>query len=320
MELPVITRTPTTTTCFGCKGGGGGFVGLPVRFKKWRYEKRVVGVRATVERSGGGDGGEGKSGGGYRSSGMEVITFNDSKSFSDELPAWDDNIGAVVRLTYGIGIYGTMALAGNVICSAIGIDSTGGYTPSLDAIVTGIGYAAPPIMALLFILDDEVVKVSPHARAIRDVEDEELRSFFYGMSPLQFMLIVAASSVGEELFYRAAVQGALADVFLRGTELVTDVRGMAALAGMLPPFVPFAQAFAAVITAALTGSLYYVAASPKDPTYIVAPVLSSRSGRDDMKKLFAAWYERRQMKKIYSPLLEGLLALYLGFEWNQRPL
>lgn len=33
--------------------------------------------------------------------------------------------------------------------------------------------------------------------------------------------------------------------------------------GVLPPFVPFAQAFAAVITAALTGSLYYVAASPK---------------------------------------------------------
>jgi hypothetical protein len=34
-------------------------------------------------------------------------------------------------------------------------------------------------------LQDEVVKYSPHARAIRDVEDEELRSFFYGMSPWQ---------------------------------------------------------------------------------------------------------------------------------------
>ena len=88
-------------------------------------------------------------------------------------------------------------------------------------------------------MQDEVVKVSPHARASRDVEDEELRSFFCGMSPwqvkrsrkshgslqylycqknckeeidlvfsemLQFILIVAASSVGEELFYRAAVQ------------------------------------------------------------------------------------------------------------------
>ncbi|KAJ0961332.1 hypothetical protein J5N97_000637 [Dioscorea zingiberensis] len=37
----------------------------------------------------------------------------------------------------------------------------------------------------------------------------------------------------------------------------------------------------------------------------------------DLKKLFAAWYERRQMRKIYSHLLEGLLALYLGFEWIQ---
>ena len=86
---------------------------------------------------------------------------------------------------------------------------------------------------------------------------------------------------------------------------------------MLPLFVPFAQAFAAVITAALTGSLYYVATAPKggwclsvfslrnntycallrsihifkgfdaDPTYVVAPVLQSRSGREDLKKLFA---------------------------------
>jgi hypothetical protein len=33
--------------------------------------------------------------------------------------------------------------------------------------------------------------------------------------------------------------------------------------GVLPPFVPFAQALAAVLTAILTGSLYYVVASPK---------------------------------------------------------
>jgi hypothetical protein len=37
-------------------------------------------------------------------------------------------------------------------------------------------------------LQDEVVKLSPHARAIRDVEDEELRNFFYGMSPWQVNL------------------------------------------------------------------------------------------------------------------------------------
>ena len=40
-------------------------------------------------------------------------------------------------------------------------------------------------MVCLNWLQDEVVKLSPHARAIRDVEDEELRSFFYGMSPWQ---------------------------------------------------------------------------------------------------------------------------------------
>lgn len=46
--------------------------------------------------------------------------------------------------------------------------------------------------------------------------------------------------------------------------------------GVLRPFMSFAQAFASVFTAALTGSLYYVAASPKDPAYVMAPVLSLR--------------------------------------------
>ncbi|KAH7514400.1 hypothetical protein FEM48_Zijuj11G0085700 [Ziziphus jujuba var. spinosa] len=311
-DLPSVRRRrrKTTTTRTSSISDG---VRVPLRC-----------VRASVERSSNSESMEGRGGreqletsgrgGGFTSPAMEVTTLD---TFNEaDFPVWD-KIGAVVRLSYGIGIYGAMALAGRFICSITGIDCLGGFNPSLDAILEGLGYAAPPIMALLFILDDEVVKLSPHARAIRDVEDEELRSFFYGMSPWQFILIVAASSVGEELFYRAAVQGALADIFLRGTDLVSDARGMTSLTGVLPPFVPFAQAFAAVITAALTGSLYYVAASPKDPAYIVAPVLPSRYGREDLKKLFSAWYERRQMKKIYSPLLEGLLALYLGFEWIQ---
>ncbi|MFS7909986.1 hypothetical protein Hanom_Chr02g00100981 [Helianthus anomalus] len=49
------------------------------------------------------------------------------------------------------------------------------------------------------------------------------------MSPSQFMFMVAASSVDEELFYRVAVQGAFSDVFLRSTELVKNARGMASL-------------------------------------------------------------------------------------------
>ncbi|KAL3497780.1 hypothetical protein ACH5RR_040512 [Cinchona calisaya] len=338
MELPLIFRGPNaarTTAFWGCKRGvsiGCDVAGMSMKKKKKRKKMmelvKVVRVNAMADRGGGRDAVEGGGGGGaeresgggrgggFTSSAMEVTTFNQRFRSETEFPVWE-KIGAVVRLSYGIGIYVAMALAGRFICSMTGIDCTGGFDPSLDAIVEGLGYAAPPIMALLFILDDEVVKLSPHARAIRDVEDEELRSFFYGMSPWQFILIVAASSVGEELFYRAAVQGALADMFLRSTDLLADARGMASMAGVLPPFVPFAQAFAAVITAALTGSLYYVATSPKDPTYVIAPVLQTRSGREDLKKLFAAWYERRQMKKIYSPLLEATLALYLGFEWIQ---
>ncbi|XWS62140.1 hypothetical protein CRYUN_Cryun07bG0185500 [Craigia yunnanensis] len=94
--------------------------------------------------------------------------------------------------------------------------------------------------------------------------------------------MVTASSVGVELFYRAAVQ-----------------------TGVLRPFVPFAQAFAAVITADLIVPFYYVAASPKDSTYVVAPVQRSRSAHEDLKKLFTAWYERRQMKKYTLPFWKG---------------
>lgn len=329
MELPLLLNANTASfsrTCIdlcsvSSSSSSSKFWNFPVRKRSRRLSfdggerttSRSFKVSARIEKR---DGGGGR--GGFAGPAMEVTTLD--RGFADsaavDFHVWD-KISAVVRLTYGIGIYGAMAITGRFICSVTGIDSSGGFDPSLDAVIAGLGYAAPPIMALLFILDDEVVKLSPHARAIRDVEDEELRSFFCGMSPWQFILIVAASSVGEELFYRAAVQGALADMFLRGTQMMTEYRGIASLTGVLPPFVPFAQAFAAVITATLTGSLYYVAASPKDPTYIVAPVLRSRSGRDELKKLLTAWYEKRQMKKIYSPLLEGLLALYLGFEWIQ---
>ncbi|CAH9101324.1 unnamed protein product [Cuscuta epithymum] len=320
MELPVLFRSPGPPPAFSAACN---HHFLAFNFTKMGRKTVLLRNRATVERTSGRDAVDASSaaeidnaaGAGTVSGGpaMEVITLG--QSFREaELPVWE-KIGAVVRLSYGIGIYGGMALAGRFICSMAGIDSTGGFTPTSDAIVEGLEYAVPPIAALLFILDDEVVRLSPHARAIREVEDEELRSFFCGMSPWQFILIIAASSVGEELFYRAAVQGALADLFMRSTDLVTDTRGLTSLTGVLPPFVPFAQAFAAVLTAALTGYLYYITSSPKDPIYVIAPVL--KSSREDLKKLFAAWYERRQMKKIYSPLLEAFLGLYLGFEWIQ---
>ncbi|CAI8588799.1 unnamed protein product [Vicia faba] len=79
-----------------------------------------------------------------------TTTFNHGFNDDDaaDFPVWE-KIGVVVRLSYGINV-------------------------SLQ----GLGYAVPPTMDHLFILDDEVVKLSPHAHAIRDVEDEELWSFF----------------------------------------------------------------------------------------------------------------------------------------------
>ncbi|CAN7099846.1 unnamed protein product, partial [Brassica rapa subsp. narinosa] len=44
------------------------------------------------------------------------------------------------------------------------------------------------------VMEDEVVKLSPHAVAIRDVEDEELRSFFFGMSPWQVSFFTTFSN------------------------------------------------------------------------------------------------------------------------------
>ncbi|CAI8583482.1 unnamed protein product [Vicia faba] len=96
---------------------------------------------------------------------------------------------------------------------------------------------------------------------------------------LQFILMVAASSMGEELFYRAAIQGALEDIFLRGSNLIQDVRGMASLTRVLPPFFPFSQVLTVVLTAIITGSIYYVVTSSKDPNYIVVPILQSRASR-----------------------------------------
>lgn len=46
-----------------------------------------------------------------------------------------------------------MALAGKGICWLTGVDSLGGYDLTTDAVLNGLGYAIPPMMALLFIMD-----------------------------------------------------------------------------------------------------------------------------------------------------------------------
>ncbi|CAM6090725.1 unnamed protein product [Calypogeia fissa] len=234
--------------------------------------------------------------------------------------SWEQ-LNMIIRVVYAIAMYGGLVVAGNALCSFTGVDCWGGFKPSIETFVQALGWAIPPMMALLLILEDEVVKVCPPARAIRDVEDEELMDFFVGMSPWQFIFVVATGSLAEELFFRVAIQGGLAHA-LQFTAKGADetVIGVSALTTIIPFFAPFAQAFAAVLTASLTGSMYYIISCPKDPTYVIAPVSVNKYGwncRRDIKKRIEAWYERRQLKKIYSPLMEALLALYLGFEWVQ---
>lgn len=68
----------------------------------------------------------------------------------------------IVENVYGSGIYGGMAVAGKFICSIAGVDCAGGFGLSLKAIVDGLGYAVPPIMALLFILDVCMLSIVYH--------------------------------------------------------------------------------------------------------------------------------------------------------------
>ena len=46
-----------------------------------------------------------------------------------------------------------MALGGQAICHFIGIDGIGGFNMSAPVAMEGLGYAIPPMMALLFIHD-----------------------------------------------------------------------------------------------------------------------------------------------------------------------
>ena len=109
MEFPLVYRTPPhpPTTSFSSSASSGG-VGLCVfpATRNRAKSKRCFGgfVRASAERSGEGvEGGrDGERGGGFTSPAMEVTTLN--RSFNDaEFPVWE-KIGAVVRLSYGIGI------------------------------------------------------------------------------------------------------------------------------------------------------------------------------------------------------------------------
>ncbi|KAJ7552035.1 hypothetical protein O6H91_06G039500 [Diphasiastrum complanatum] len=201
---------------------------------------------------------------------MQVIEGGDwnsnqlVSSSSDPTDQFWEQLSIVFRVSYAIGLYGGLVLVSNVICNLTGMAHWGGFQLCADVAIKGLGYGVPPMMILLFILDDEVVRNWPPARAIRDVEDEELMSFFAGMGAWQFLFVVIAGALSEELFFRVAVQGGLAHAIQMSAKGVNEApQGLSALTGIIPLFLPFAQTFAAVLSAALTGSMYYVISSPR---------------------------------------------------------
>eukprot|EP00897_Mesotaenium_endlicherianum_P010919 jgi/Mesen1/9856/ME000070S09138 len=209
-------------------------------------------------------------------------------------------------------MYGGMALVGKLICDTAGVDFTGAFHFDAGDFYVGLLASLLPIFGSLVLHQDSVVESWAPARAIQDAEDEEIAEFFLGMVPWQYMVVAAAASLAEGIFFRSAVQGSLAHALrMSGGGINETTYGIASITGIIPTFAPFAQASAAVLTAAITGSMFYIISTPKDPKFVVSNGKKSR----EMRKRVEAWHERQQLKKIYSPLLESLLSLYLGFEW-----
>jgi hypothetical protein len=76
-----------------------------------------------------------------------------ASSVPDSSEASWEQIGMVFRVVYAIAMYGGLAFAGSVICNFTGVDLWGGFDLSPEVITTGFGYAVPPMMVLLFILE-----------------------------------------------------------------------------------------------------------------------------------------------------------------------
>eukprot|EP00850_Spirogloea_muscicola_P008625 SM000046S16406 [mRNA] locus=s46:454369:457263:- [translate_table: standard] len=223
------------------------------------------------------------------------------------------NLGMAMRAATSVAMYGGLATMGYAICSLSGVDFWGGFRFSPDDFFLGILCSLPPIIGSLTLQQDTVVESWLPAKAIRDAEDEEILDFFVGLRTWQFALVGISAAIAEELFFRSAVQGGLAHALqLSGRGVSATTYGIAALTGVVPVFSPCAQVMACVLTAAVTGSTFYILCTPKDPQYVVS---AKNNNRWEMKRKLEAWHERQQLKKIYSPLLESLLSFYLGFEW-----
>lgn len=216
-----------------------------------------------------------------------------------------------VRIFYSLVMYGGLAALGNFVCHLEGLDFLGTLHLNGEDFWRAILFSLPPLFLLLVLHQDSVVNAWEPARAIRDSEDEEIEEFFLGMTVWQYSLVGACAAMSEQIFFRSAVQGGIYHALqATGKGITESTLGMAAITGFIPTFSPCAQACAAVLTSSVTGLLFYTASLSRDPEIVV----TTTSGRD-VRSLAGEWHERQQLKKIYSPLLESMLSLYLSTEW-----
>ena len=109
--------TSSTTTLFPIRIVSKFRGGRKKRVSLWSQQAGRASIRCSAEQSSSGSSSkridhgrrEGESagsggGGGFTSPAMEVTTFDRSFGDSSEFPVWE-KIGAVVRLSYGIGLF-----------------------------------------------------------------------------------------------------------------------------------------------------------------------------------------------------------------------
>ena len=102
MEVPILSLTSKTTSYFGSccvSSSSSSYVKLLCEFGVRKRRISVRCAKASVERSGETTIKERER---FSGSAMEVTTLDQSFGEAAEFPVWD-KIGAVVRLSYGIG-------------------------------------------------------------------------------------------------------------------------------------------------------------------------------------------------------------------------
>jgi membrane protease YdiL (CAAX protease family) len=221
------------------------------------------------------------------------------------------------RLGFTTGLYGAVYLASQVLCSAAKIDIWETFQPTPGVFVVGLAFALPLIIVSECMHHDFVVERWLPAQAVREAEEDENADFYTGMSTSQLVLVTSMKAVAEELFYRAAVQGVITRWLELGSKgFMATSTGISSVTGIVPPFGPFSEALAVIATACVAGTVHLTLSTPREPEVIIAAADADVfGGREDVKLMVEDWLQGRKLRRIYSPMVEVLLAVFLGFEW-----